>query len=129
MEISAGLTGSVPLTVSPRDTAQALGSGSVPVLATPRLVALVEEATVAAVAAHLDDGQTTVGSRIELDHLSPTPIGRTVQARARLVEVDGRKLVFEVEVLDGTVVAARGRVERMTVDRRRFLDRVTKGQL
>jgi fluoroacetyl-CoA thioesterase len=124
MEISAGLTGSVPLTVGPNDTAQAFGSGDVPVLATPRIVALVEEATVVAVAAHLGDGQTTVGTRVELDHLAATPIGRTVQAAARLVEVDGRRLVFEVEVLDGTAVAARGRVERVAVDRARFLDRV-----
>jgi fluoroacetyl-CoA thioesterase len=124
MEIKAGLTGSVPLTVGPDDTAQAFGSGDVPVLATPRIVALVEEATVVVIAAHLGDGQTTVGTRVELDHLTATPIGRTVQAGARLVEVDGRRLVFEVEVLDGTAVAARGRVERVAVDRARFLDRV-----
>ena len=126
MEISAGLTGSVRLTVGAQDTAEAFGSGTVPVLATPRIVALVEEATVAAVAAHLDDGQTTVGTRVELDHLTATPIGRTVQADARLVEVAGRRLVFEVEVLDGTAVAARGRVERAAVDRARFLDRVAR---
>lgn len=126
MELSVGANAAVPLLVAAPDTAIALGSGDVAVLATPRIVALVEQATVAAVEAALADGQTTVGTRVELDHLAATPVGRTVIARATLVEVDGRRLVFEVTVYDGETLAARGRVERVVVDRQRFLDRALK---
>ena len=124
MELSAGASAQVRLVVAERDMAPALGSGDVPVLGTPRIVALVEEATVAAVAAGLAAGQTTVGTRVELDHLAPTSVGRTVVAEAVLVSVDGRRLVFEVTVYDGETLAARGRVERSAVDRQRFLDRL-----
>jgi len=65
-----------------------------------------------------------VGTRVELDHLAATPVGREVTARADLVEVDGRRLTFEVTVLDGATLAARGRVERVLVDRQRFLHRL-----
>src|SRR5688572_19421107 len=79
-ELTPGLSATVTLTVTEADTAIALGSGDVPVLATPRIVALVEEATVAAVAPVLDDGATTVGTRVELDHHAPTRVGATVVA-------------------------------------------------
>lgn len=123
MELSVGASAQVSLHVDEADTAIALGSGDVPVLGTPRVVALVEEATVAAVAAGLEPGQTTVGTRVELDHLTATPVGRTVVARARLSEVTGRRLAFEVTLLDGEVVAARGRVDRVVVDRQRFVEK------
>jgi fluoroacetyl-CoA thioesterase len=123
MELSVGASARVSLQVDESDTAVALGSGDVPVLATPRIVALVEEATVAALATALDPGQTTVGTRVELDHLAATPVGRTVVARARLTEVSGRRLAFEVSLYDGEVVAARGRVDRVVVDRQRFVEK------
>ena len=118
-----GLTARVELTVTDADTAEAVGSGDVPVLGTPRVVALAEAATVAAVAARLPAGSTTVGVRVELEHRTATPVGRTVSAHAELVKVDGRRLVFEVTVTDGPAVAAQGRVERALVDRRRFVER------
>ncbi len=121
MRVVAGLDARVELTVSDADTALAWGSGDVPVLATPRVVALVEEATVAAVAPALDDGETTVGIRVELDHLAATPVGRTVVAEARLVTVRGRRLRFAVEVSEGGDVVARGTVTRAVVDRDRFI--------
>ncbi|GIH07260.1 thioesterase [Rhizocola hellebori] len=123
-QLSPGLTASVALTVSGADTAVALGSGDVPVLGTPRVVALVEEATVAAVAKALEPGQSTVGVRIELDHLSATPVGRAVTAQATLTAVEGRKLTFDVVLLDGETVAAKGTVHRVAVDRQRFLERL-----
>ena len=121
MDVGAAAT--VRLVVSSADTAVALGSGDVEVLATPRLLALAEEATVRAVAPQLAADLTTVGTRVELVHLAGTPIGRTVEAEARLVEVDGRRLVFDVEAREGGTVLAHGRVERAVVDRQRFLDR------
>jgi predicted thioesterase len=140
MELSPGLAAAVTLIVTIDDTALALRSGDVAVLATPRVVALVEEATVTAVARALDAGQTTVGTRVELDHLVPTRVGGAVVAHARLAAVDGRRLSFEVTVTEdgaagdaggtdgmgtgaGTSVVARGRVDRVIVDRARFLAR------
>ena len=122
--MDVGAAARVELVVTAADTAIALGSGDVEVLATPRLLALAEEATVRAVAPHLASGQTTVGTRVKLGHLAATPIGRTVEAEARLIEVDGRRLVFEVEAHAGSTVLARGRVERAVVDRQQFMDRV-----
>jgi fluoroacetyl-CoA thioesterase len=118
-----GAAARVELTVTDADTAQAMGSGDVPVLATPRVLALAEAATVAATAKKLPPGVTTVGARVELDHRAATPVGRTVVAEARLSKVDGRRLMFEVTVRDGTEVVADGRIERALVDRHRFVER------
>lgn len=118
---SPGLSARVELTVTDADTAQTVGSGDVPVLGTPRLLALAEAATVAATATQMPSGMTTVGLRVELDHRLPTPVGRKVFATAQLAKVDGRRLLFEISVSDGSAIVAEGRVERMLVDRQRFL--------
>jgi fluoroacetyl-CoA thioesterase len=116
----------VELTVTDADTAQAVGSGDVPVLGTPRVLALAEAATVGATASRLPPGYTTVGTRVELEHRVATPIGGKVVAEARLSKADGRKLVFEIIVRDARQVVAEGRVERVIVDRRRFLSKATE---
>ncbi|MBQ1013201.1 thioesterase [Micromonospora sp. M51] len=121
--LAPGLTAQVELTVTDADTAQAVGSGDVPVLGTPRVLALAEAATVAATATGMPPGSTTVGTRVELEHLAPTVVGRTVRAQALLAAVDGRRLSFEVTVSDGDQTVARGRVERILVDRARFVER------
>jgi fluoroacetyl-CoA thioesterase len=121
MPLQPGLSARVELTVTDADTAQALGSGDVPVLATPRVLALAEAATVAALAARLETGQTTVGTRVELDHLAATAVGRRVTVLAILAKVDGRRLLFDIVVRDGDELVAEGRVERVMVDRQRFL--------
>lgn len=118
-----GAASRVRLTVTDADTAQAVGSGDVPVLGTPRVLALVEAATVSATANRLPPGAATVGTRVELDHRAPTPVGHTVVAEARLAKADGRRLTFEVVVRDGDAVVADGRVERILVDRHRFVER------
>jgi predicted thioesterase len=118
-----GAAARVQLTVTDADTAQAVGSGDVPVLGTPRVLALVEAATVGATANRLPPGATTVGTRVELDHRAPTPVGRTVVAEARLAKADGRRLTFEVSLRDGDAVVAEGRVERILVDRHRFVEK------
>ena len=127
MEFSVGAAAEVTHAVAEPDTARALGSGDLPVLGTPRVLALMEAATVAAVAPALAEGHTTVGTRISLEHQAATPIGRTVTARARLVAVDGRRLSFEVTLTDGDTVAAFGTVERVVVDRDRFVARANGG--
>ena len=121
-----GLTARVELTVTDADTAQAVGSGDVPVLGTPRVLALAEAATVAATATRMPSGSTTVGVRVELDHRAATPVGGTVVARARLAKVDGRRLLFEVSVTEGDTTVAEGRVERLLVDRQRFVERAAR---
>jgi predicted thioesterase len=101
-----------------------MGSGDVDVLATPRLLALAEAATIQAVAGDLPEAETTVGSRVQLQHLRPTPVGREVTVHARLREVEGRLLRFDVvaEHSDGTV-AASGQITRVIVRRELFLER------
>lgn len=118
-----GLTATVTLTIGTADLAPAHRSGDVPVLATPRLVALCEEATVAAVAAALAPGETTVGTRVELDHLAPSRAGACVAATAVLEEISGRRLTFAVTVRDGDRLVGRGRVVRAVVARSGFLER------
>lgn len=121
MPLEPGLAASFTHVVSDDDTAVALGSGDVPVLATPRVVALVERATCAAVAAHLTDDLTTVGTRVEVDHLVPTPVGGTVTVDAVLEGIDGRRLTFGVRVSDDERAVATGTVTRVLVTRERFL--------
>jgi len=121
MDSWVGASAQLELTVTDADTAQTIGSGDVPVLATPRVLALAEAATVRALARRLESGTTTVGTRVELAHKAPTPIGRTVLATATLAKVDGRRLTFDVVVREGEAVVAEVRVERALVDRSAFL--------
>jgi predicted thioesterase len=123
MPVRPGLSSSVDLLVSDADTAMALGSGEVPVLATPRLIALVEEASVAALAGQLDEGQTSVGVRVQFEHISPTPVGASVRGEASLERVEGRRLIFNVAARDERGLVAAGKVTRVVVDAQRFLER------
>ena len=120
-EFTPGLSARVELTVTDADTAQSVGSGDVPVLGTPRVLSLAEAATVVATSRQMPGGVTTVGTRAEVEHKAPTPVGRLVTATATLAKVDGRKLLFEVEVRDGDAVVAEVRVERVILDRQRFI--------
>jgi fluoroacetyl-CoA thioesterase len=126
MTLAPGLRSRLLIMVEREDTAAEIGSGDVPVLATPRLLALAEMATVQAVGPYLEPGQTTVGTRVELDHLAATPIGAHVEIMAELTEVDGRRLVFTFTAHERSTPVGRGVVERMTVDRERFLARLSR---
>lgn len=119
-----GLHGQVSIVVGDADTAIAAGSGDVRVLATPRLLALAEAATVEAVRDHLGDGRTSVGTRVELEHRAASPVGARVTVEAELEEVDGRRLVFGVRAVDARGVVGIGRIERAVVERERFLARL-----
>lgn len=121
-ELTPGARSEVTLQVGDADTAIAHGSGDVPVLATPRLLALCEEAAVMAIAGSLDASATSVGTRVEMEHLAATGVGETVKAVAELAEVDGRRLIFDISVSGaGESPIARGRIHRVVVDRARFL--------
>jgi fluoroacetyl-CoA thioesterase len=119
--IEVGATGDISFVVDEFTTAVALGSGDIPVLGTPKVVALCEEAAVAAIAESLDAGATSVGTRVSLEHLAPTAVGGSVVASASLVAVDRRRLEFEVSVSEGDRVVAGGTHTRFIVDRDRFL--------
>ena len=124
--VQPGLAATIELSVKEGDTAEALRSGDVPILATPRVVALAEEATVAALAGHLDEKATTVGMRVQIDHLLPVPVGRSVRCEAKLVEVEGRRLIFTVSVNCEQGLVAAGKVTRVIVNRARFMQRATE---
>lgn len=115
------MRGEARLVVAEGDTARSLGSGDVDVLGTPRLIALCEEATVAALRGSLDDATSSVGMRIRVDHLQPTPVGAEVTAEAMLEKVDGRRLTFTVSASDSGGLVAAGKITRALVDRDRFL--------
>jgi fluoroacetyl-CoA thioesterase len=121
MTISPGLRAGFEHTVTEADTAAAVGSGDLPVLATPRVLALAERATVQAVAGALDPGATTVGARVELEHLQASPVGAAVLVEAVLERVAGRRLEFSFRLLHAGRLAARGWVVRVVVDRAGFL--------
>jgi fluoroacetyl-CoA thioesterase len=123
-ELQPGLTGEVIRVVSEEITAHAMGSGGVHVLGTPAMLMLMEQAALTAVEPALAEGQTTVGTLLDVQHLAATPVGMQVTVRARLVAVDGRKLTYDVEAEDEREPIGRGTHERFVVDLDRFLKRV-----
>jgi predicted thioesterase len=121
--VEPGLSGEVELTVGDGDTALAMHSGEVAVLATPRIVALVEEASMQAVAGQLAEGETTVGHTVQLDHVAPTRVGTAVRAEATLKKVEGRRLTFAVAVSDTRGLVAAGKITRVIVATDRFMEK------
>lgn len=120
--LEPGRSATATLTITEADTAIALRSGDVPVLGSPRVVALAEEAAVAAVAGSLPEGKTSVGVSIELEHNAPSRVGETVIAEAVLEVVDGRKLQFTISVRNaGGVEVANLRHRRVVVAREAFV--------
>lgn len=108
------------------DTARAVGSGDVDVLATPRLLALFEQATVDALTGILEDGQSSVGMRVQLDHLQPTPVGAEISAEAHLEKIEGRRMTFSVTASDSGGLVGAGKVTRVIIDVDRFLTKCCK---
>ena len=135
MPLVVGLNASVRAVVTDADTAAELGSGDVPVLGTPRLLALAEAATVAAVEAELGRGETTVGTSATLEHRRASPVGSSLVIQAELTEVDGRRLVFSFIARqeepppppgEHQPVLGAGTIERIVVSRDRFLAHLVK---
>src|SRR5512136_1241310 len=115
-ELIPGLSGELEHVVSDEDTASRWGSGLVPVFSTPALVGLMESAAVSALVGHLSPGTTTVGGRIDVRHLAATPVGMRVLARAELVAVEGRKLVFKIQAWDEVEMIGEAEHQRFIVD-------------
>ena len=121
MELNTGIKGYKELTVTPELTAAALGSGLLPVYATPAMVALMEETAAASVQPCLPEGQGTVGTLLELKHLSATPVGLKVFCETELVEIDRRRLVFEFKCRDEAGLIGEGRHERFIIKNESFM--------
>ena len=115
------IKGQATLTVCDGNTAKTMGSGSLEVLATPAMVALMEQASAQSDSLCLDEGQTTVGTAIQIQHLSATPVGMDVTAESELLQLDGRKLLFSVSAFDEKGLIGQGTHERFVVDAARFM--------
>ena len=122
--IETGLTHTSEVVVGYSTTAIAVGSGDMPVFATPAMMALMENAAMMAVKEHLPEGSTTVGGHIESSHVKPSPLGTEVEATATLDKIDGRKLYFTIVARQGEDVIGEGKHLRFIVDRERFLSKL-----
>jgi predicted thioesterase len=127
--IQPGLTAELSLLVGEEHTAKHLGSGAVKVLATPQMILLMERASVAAIDHLLPDGYRTVGIEVNVQHLAPTPVGFEVRAKSELLEVDGRRLTFHVQVHDGVEVVGDGTHRRAIINVQKFGERVAQKQI
>ena len=123
-EITVGLKSEAKLTVVESNTAVVHGSGSIPVFATPAMVALMENAAMNTVEAYLAPERTTVGTKFETTHIAATPVGMEVTAKAELIGVEGKKLLFKVEAYDEKDLIGSGTHERFIIDKQKFLQRV-----
>lgn len=127
--LEAGIRLTKKETVTENNTAASLGSGMLPVYATPAMILLIESTAAEAVAAQLDEGMTTVGTRLDIQHLAATPLGMEVRCECELIEVDRRRLVFKAEVYDECELIGKGTHERFIVASEKFMSKANaKGQ-
>lgn len=119
--MKTGIKNRIEEMVTEERTAKTMGSGELPVFATPAMVALIEETCWRSVAAELEDGQGTVGTKLDVEHVSATPAGMKVACESELIGIDGRKLSFKVKVYDEESLIGKGTHERFIVDNGRFL--------
>ena len=126
MSLSVGLKGRAEAAVTDTNTAAAVGSGSLPVFATPMMVALMEGAAVNALEGHLAEGETSVGTHMDISHDSATPVGIKVWAEAELTAIDGRALTFSVTAHDEAGPIGKGVHSRFVVQSERFLQKANR---
>ena len=119
--LEAGIKGRQEVMVTDENSAAAVGSGLLPVFATPAMVALMEKTAWMSVAPYLNDGEGTVGTKLEIAHNAATPVGMQVWCESELVEVDGRRLVFKVEAFDAKGSIGGGTQERFIIKNEKFL--------
>ncbi|MBQ7050095.1 MAG: thioesterase family protein [Firmicutes bacterium] len=123
MEISVGMKGQAYTDVERSDTAKEVGSGDLLVYATPCMVALMEGAACEAIAEGLKEGQTTVGTALNIEHISATPVGVEVRAEATVTAVEGKIITFEVKAFDEAGEIGKGTHTRVIVNAQKFLDK------
>ena len=122
--LETGIQGRAEIVVNEQNTAASMGSGNLDVFATPYMIALMEEASQRSVAPYLEEGQSTVGTRLCVSHDAATPLGMKVWAESLLTEIDGRRLVFEVRAYDECGPIGQGTHERFIIRQQRFLEKV-----
>jgi len=125
-KIKPGLTGEAEMMVGTSDTAPRIGSGRIPVLATPKMISLIEEAALAAVEHLLPEGKQSLGTHLDVSHLAATPVGMMVRAEAEVVAVEGRKITFAVKAHDEMDLIGEGRHERVVVTAASFQARINE---
>lgn len=118
--LQPGIKGRQSVVVSEANTAKTMGSGTLEVFATPAMIALIEQTAWTSVAPELEEGQGSVGTSLNVQHLAATPLGMTVTAETELIEVDRRRLVFSAQVFDETGLIGQGTHERFLVDNEKF---------
>ena len=126
MSVTVGLKGRAETVVNDSNTAQAACSGALPVFGTPFMCALMEEAAWKSIAPHLEPGQSTVGTKLEISHDSATPVGMKVWAESEVTQVDGKRLVLKVAAFDERGPIGQGTHERFIVTDERFLSKTAK---
>ena len=119
--MKVGIKNQIKKTVVEKLTAKVMGSGRLDVFATPAMVAMMEEAAHTSVEAELEEGQGTVGTSMTVSHIAATPVGMEVTCESELVEVDGRKLVFEIKAMDEVGLIGEARHERFIIENEKFL--------
>jgi fluoroacetyl-CoA thioesterase len=122
-ELSCGVRGTKELLVTSENTARALGSGGLDVFATPSMITLMEFCAAQSVRPYLPEGSSTVGTHLDIKHLSATPVGMTVRCETELIEVDRRRLVFSCRAYDDAGVIGEGTQERFIVDNEKFMEK------
>lgn len=127
-ELSVGLTGERNATVLPELTARYMGSGGLDVYATPAMIALMEAAAVAAIEHLLPEGQASVGIAVDVEHLSATPVGEQVRAQAEIIDIEGRRVTFEVRAWDDSELIGEGTHTRFVIDLERFMSRLKQSR-
>lgn len=125
MELKIGTEKEIEILVTPKDTAMAYGSGLVEVFATPAMVALMEKTALELILPFIEKGMNTVGTAINVKHIKATPLGKRVQSYAKLIEVDGLKLTFEVEAYDEDGLIGKGVHKRHIINEEEFLNSLT----
>ena len=126
MSVTVGLKGRAEAVVNDSNTAQAACSGALPVFGTPFMCALMEEAAWKSIAPHLEPGQSTVGTKLEISHDSATPVGMKVWAESEVTQVDGKRLILKVAAFDERGPIGQGTHERFIVTDERFLSKTAK---
>lgn len=121
--LNVGIKGAQSVTVDESNTAESMGSGDLPVFATPAMIALIEKTASQSVMPYLDTGSSTVGTHLDIAHSAATPIGMTVVCETELSEIDRRRLVFKVRVYDSGGEVGSGTHERFVVDSYRFMEK------
>ena len=124
MQIEIGIKNTKELMVTDELTAAKMGSGLAPVYATPCMIALIEGTAAESVEPFLEEGQGTVGTKVEVEHLAATPVGMKVRCETELIEVDRKRLLFRAEVYDETGLVGKGQHERFIIDNARFMEKV-----